>query len=210
MAHLSMSFYMLIGFRSSTNYIEQWPDAVYPDYDSYIAETTPTFQWHGITDLETTLREYQLEVQREVDGQQPVHIWEILIQEGDGNFYNAGDNLYQVIFNSDGQASEALQLGERYRWNVRANFEDGNQSENGWPNFLITSNTESPIILNAHISYATRPNGCHLHYRAEVNDPQGLGDILNVKIRFPDGEEYDFQNNHGGGNYEGWYDFNDG
>jgi len=192
------------------NYVEECPDAINPSYDSYIAEVNPIFQWHEVRDESTELYEYEFEVQRiEPDGNR-VRIWYVQISAGDATYYDGGDDIYSVPFNFDGTASENLQAGQHYNWNAMAVFEDWNQSHNGYPEFYVLSDTESPIILSSNVTYSVSPNRGHLNYNVQVNDPQGVGDISSVLIRFPDESLHDFQNDQGGGNYDGWYNFDNG
>ncbi len=144
-----------------TNHIEQWPDAVYPERSGYIAETVPAFRWHGIGDDAATLNEYRLEVHRIVSDDSDVKIWEFRIQNGDETFYNPGENLYQLPYNFDNQATEELQVGERYRWNVWAYFDPWSEADNAWPEFTI---------LNPNADFAGFFNGMSNRIRSRDVD----------------------------------------
>jgi hypothetical protein len=117
---------------------------------------------------------YEINVHRHDNGN---HIWGV-----------GGLTSSQVVYNFDGSASESLQDGTAYNWNVNANDEFGNSS--WWSGNFTVSSGDGPVIINFDLWTAQRERGHRIQAWADVIDPQGQGDIQTVKVIDAEGTEF--------------------
>jgi hypothetical protein len=168
-----------------TNIIEQLPTGIYPPDEGFISETDPTFDWEDVIDPQSSIT-YNINVHRHDNGN---HIWGV-----------GGLTSSQVVFNFDGSATESLQDGIGYDWDVRADDEFDNNS--WWDGNFTVSSGDGPVIINFDFSTGHDQSNYQIDGWANVIDPQGQGDIQTVKMIDADGAELVLRYEGSGNSFE--------
>ncbi len=174
-----------------TNFIEELPAGIYPPEGGIISETVPAFDWQDVTDPQSSIT-YTINVDRRDTGQ---NIW-------------VAHNLTssEAVYNFNGTATEALQDGMSYNWNINAHDQFGNNA--WWGAYFIVSTGDGPIITGFDLwTNHNRWGDYSIGGWADVVDPQGLGDIQQVKAIDANGLEFTFNYEGSGNRYSGGYNY---
>ncbi|MHC4190898.1 MAG: hypothetical protein ACYSUB_14675 [Planctomycetota bacterium] len=176
--------------KSLTNIIEKLPTIIFPKEYGAISEIQPVFDWADVTDEQSTIT-YSINVYHP----DFTKVWGVI---------NLTES--QAQFNFDGNATEALQDGMSYRWEVHARDTFGNESYADC-SFKIGTliDYNGPIILKYDINIFHQLAYGRDYYRidayAEVYDPQGPGDIATIKAIDANGNEFILGQPASGGYY---------
>jgi hypothetical protein len=170
--------------------IMDYPKNVKPANNSTVASATPVFVWDEVPGA---IRYYI-----NVSDVNWTRIWD-----------KDGFTSTSISFNADGTATGNLVQGTEYFWSITAYDANGNQGSQERIQFVYSSNTVKPVLINpavwsGHFGNEMGYNEYAISTQLTVFDPQGINDIASVKVTTPGGTVYSMQDNENDGTYNGW------
>ena len=150
---------------------QDFPRNIHPVNNGFVSSATPTFTWDPVEGINS----YHLTVY-DINYNQ---LWNQDIPVG----------ITSAVYNSDG-LGQPLVEGSKYRWEI-STWGDHSSTWHNPVSFTYSSSTENPIFTYANvfsINHGDNAGSEHagLRLMADVNDPQGLGDIQSVTVTSPD------------------------